>query len=79
LERLETTGRKHFFLLLVPQNILRILELTFAQTEIAMLCEKHFIGIESSLQTSGFVKCFIRQNYLTILVTAIPPCYSFEF
>jgi hypothetical protein len=63
----------------VPQNILRILELlTFAQTEIAMLCEKHFIGIESSLQTSGFVKCFIRQNYLTILVTAIP-CYSFEF
>jgi hypothetical protein len=38
----------------------------------------HFIGIENSLQTSGFVKCFIRQNYLTILVTAIP-YYSFEF
>ena len=59
-ERLGITDRKQIFLSLLPQNILRIFEHLRKWRSLYMR-ETLYIGIASSLQTSGFVKCFIHK------------------
>jgi hypothetical protein len=61
---------KQIFLSMLPQNILRIFKHLRKWRSLYMR-ETLYIGIASSLQTSGFVKCFIHKISLSIVTSWI--------